>query len=144
MGLSIGVQRMVRSDLGTAGVMFTIDTESGFTDVILISASYGLGESVVKGRVDPDEFLVFKPLSALVIVRSSNAPSERNRRSWSMRLAEAAARRLSPRLSRSESGSASAMTMSFNWRGGDSRSKNIIRIERGILSPWISSGPRMD
>jgi pyruvate,water dikinase len=61
VGLSIGVQRMVRSDLATAGVMFTLDTESGFQDVILISASYGLGESVVKGRVDPDEILVFKP-----------------------------------------------------------------------------------
>lgn len=60
IALSIGVQRMVRSDLGSAGVMFTLDTESGFPDVILINGSYGLGESVVKGRVDPDEFLVFK------------------------------------------------------------------------------------
>ncbi|MFO0826124.1 MAG: phosphoenolpyruvate synthase [Gemmataceae bacterium] len=61
VALSVGVQRMVRSDLGAAGVMFTLDTESGFRDVILISSAYGLGESVVKGRVDPDEFLVFKP-----------------------------------------------------------------------------------
>jgi pyruvate, water dikinase len=61
VALSIGVQQMVRSDLGAAGVMFTIDTESGFRDVVLINSSYGLGESVVKGRVDPDEFLVFKP-----------------------------------------------------------------------------------
>ena len=61
VALSIGVQQMVRSDLGTAGVMFTLDTESGFPDVVLINSSYGLGESVVKGRVDPDEFLVFKP-----------------------------------------------------------------------------------
>lgn len=61
VGLSIGVQRMVRSDLACAGVMFTIDTESGFPDIILINGSYGLGESVVKGRIDPDEFLVFKP-----------------------------------------------------------------------------------
>ncbi|MBX9655692.1 phosphoenolpyruvate synthase [bacterium] len=60
VALSIGVQRMVRSDSGSAGVMFTLDTESGFPDVILINGSYGLGESVVKGRVDPDEFLVFK------------------------------------------------------------------------------------
>jgi len=60
VALSIGVQRMVRSDMGAAGVMFTLDTESGFPDVILINGSYGLGESVVKGRVDPDEFLVFK------------------------------------------------------------------------------------
>ena len=61
VALSIGVQRMVRSDLGAAGVLFTLDTESGFRDVVLINSSYGLGESVVKGRVDPDEFLVFKP-----------------------------------------------------------------------------------
>jgi pyruvate,water dikinase len=61
VGLSIGVQKMVRSDLGAAGVLFTLDTESGFPDVVLINAAYGLGESVVKGRVDPDEFLVFKP-----------------------------------------------------------------------------------
>jgi pyruvate,water dikinase len=61
VALSIGVQKMVRSDLGAAGVLFTLDTESGFPDVVLLNSSYGLGESVVKGRVDPDEFLVFKP-----------------------------------------------------------------------------------
>lgn len=62
VALSIGVQKMVRSDLGAAGVLFTLDTETGFPDVVLINSAYGLGESVVKGRVDPDEFLVFKPL----------------------------------------------------------------------------------
>lgn len=61
VALSIGVQKMVRSDVGVAGVLFTLDTETGFPDVALISSAYGLGESVVKGRVDPDEFLVFKP-----------------------------------------------------------------------------------
>ncbi|HMP03256.1 MAG TPA: phosphoenolpyruvate synthase, partial [Gemmatales bacterium] len=61
VALSIGVQKMVRSDSGAAGVLFTLDTESGFPDVVLINSSFGLGESVVKGRVDPDEFLVFKP-----------------------------------------------------------------------------------
>lgn len=61
VALSVGVQKMVRSDLGAAGVMFTLDTETGFPDVVLISASPGLGEMVVKGRVDPDEFLVHKP-----------------------------------------------------------------------------------
>ncbi|HVK10101.1 MAG TPA: phosphoenolpyruvate synthase [Gemmataceae bacterium] len=64
VALSVGVQRMVRSDIGSAGVLFTLDTETGFTEVVLISSSYGLGESVVKGRVDPDEFLVFKPTLA--------------------------------------------------------------------------------
>ena len=59
--LSIGVQRMVRSDLAAAGVMFSIDTETGFRDAVLINASYGLGENVVQGSVTPDEYYVFKP-----------------------------------------------------------------------------------
>ncbi len=61
VALSAGVQRMVRSDKGSAGVMFTIDTESGFQDVVFITSSYGLGETVVQGAVNPDEFYVFKP-----------------------------------------------------------------------------------
>lgn len=61
IALSIGVQRMVRSDIGASGVMFTLDTESGFRDVVLINASYGLGETVVQGSVTPDEYMVFKP-----------------------------------------------------------------------------------
>lgn len=62
VALSIGVQAMVRSDLGSAGVMFTIDTETGFDKVAVIDAAWGLGESVVQGAVDPDEYQVFKPL----------------------------------------------------------------------------------
>ncbi len=62
VALSAGVQRMVRSDLGSAGVMFTLDTESGFTDVVFITSSYGLGETVVQGAVNPDEFYVHKPM----------------------------------------------------------------------------------
>ena len=61
VALSAGVQLMVRSDLGASGVMFTLDTESGFRDVVLITASYGLGETVVQGAVNPDEFYVYKP-----------------------------------------------------------------------------------
>src|SRR5882724_1941445 len=61
VALSAGVQRMVRSDLAVAGVMFTIDTESGFKDVVFITSSYGLGETVVQGAVNPDEFYVHKP-----------------------------------------------------------------------------------
>ncbi|MDH4376069.1 MAG: phosphoenolpyruvate synthase [Ramlibacter sp.] len=64
VALSAGVQRMVRSDLGAAGVMFTIDTESGFEEVVFITASYGLGETVVQGAVNPDEFYVHKPMLA--------------------------------------------------------------------------------
>ena len=61
IALSIGVQRMVRSDLATSGIMFTLDTETGFRDVVLINASYGLGEPIVQGSVTPDEYCVFKP-----------------------------------------------------------------------------------
>ena len=60
-GLSICVQKMVRSDLGSSGVAFSIDTESGFKDVVVISGSYGLGELIVQGAISPDEFIVFKP-----------------------------------------------------------------------------------
>lgn len=60
IALSIGVQKMVRSDLAVSGVMFTLDTESGFPDVVMITAAYGLGENVVQGAVNPDEFLVYK------------------------------------------------------------------------------------
>ncbi|TSC95998.1 MAG: pyruvate, water dikinase [Parcubacteria group bacterium Athens1014_26] len=61
VALSVGVQKMVRSDLGSSGVIFTLDTESGFDKVIVINSIYGLGEMIVKGRVIPDEFIVFKP-----------------------------------------------------------------------------------
>ena len=64
VALSAGIQQMVRSDIGCAGVMFTIDTESGFKDVAFITSSYGLGETVVQGAVNPDEFYVHKPLLA--------------------------------------------------------------------------------
>ena len=64
VALSVGVQRMVRSDLASAGVMFSIDTDSGFPKTVLINAAWGLGEAVVQGEVDPDEYMIFKPLLA--------------------------------------------------------------------------------
>ena len=64
VALSVGVQKMVRSDLASAGVMFSIDTETGFSNAVLITGAYGLGESVVQGTVNPDEFYVFKPTLA--------------------------------------------------------------------------------
>ncbi len=64
VALSVGVQRMVRSDIGAAGVMFTLDTESGFRDAVFITSSWGLGETVVQGAVNPDEFYVYKPALA--------------------------------------------------------------------------------
>jgi pyruvate,water dikinase len=64
VALSIGIMKMVRADLGASGIMFTLDTETGFRDVVLISAAYGLGENVVQGALQPDEFMVFKPTFA--------------------------------------------------------------------------------
>ena len=64
IGLSIGVEKMVRADKASSGVMFSIDTESGFPDVVLINGAWGLGENIVQGAVNPDEFYVFKPLLA--------------------------------------------------------------------------------
>lgn len=64
VALSVGIQRMVRSDLATSGVMFSIDTETGFEDAVLVTAAYGLGETVVQGVVNPDEYVVFKPTLA--------------------------------------------------------------------------------
>ncbi|TSC82558.1 MAG: pyruvate, water dikinase [Parcubacteria group bacterium Gr01-1014_20] len=68
ISLSVGVQKMVRSDLGASGVMFTLDTESGFKDVVLINAVWGLGEMIVQGKVTPDEFLVWKKNPTLPII----------------------------------------------------------------------------
>ena len=74
VALSAGIQLMIRSDLGSSGVMFTLDTESGFEDVIFITSAYGLGESVVQGSVNPDEFYVYKP----ALEQNKNAILRRN------------------------------------------------------------------
>lgn len=66
IALSVGVQKMVRADLGSSGVMFTIDTESGFSNAVLINSIFGLGENIVQGKVTPDEFYVFKPTGAII------------------------------------------------------------------------------
>ena len=66
IALSVGIQKMVRSDLGSSGVMFTIDTESGFKNAILINSIFGLGENIVQGHVTPDEFYFFKPTKAII------------------------------------------------------------------------------
>ncbi len=69
IALSVGVQKMVRSDLASSGVMFTIDTESGFKNAVLINSIYGLGENIVQGKVSPDEFYYFKPTKAIISKR---------------------------------------------------------------------------
>jgi len=66
IALSVGVQKMIRSDLASSGVMFSIDTESGFEKAVIINSIYGLGENIVQGKVNPDEFYVFKPTLAII------------------------------------------------------------------------------
>lgn len=66
VALSVGVQKMIRADIGSSGVMFTIDTESGFKDAMLINSTYGLGENIVQGKVNPDEFYFFKPTGTII------------------------------------------------------------------------------
>ncbi len=66
VALSVGVQKMCRSDIGSSGIMFTIDTESGFKDVVLIHSIYGLGENIVQGKVNPDQFFFFKPTKKII------------------------------------------------------------------------------
>ena len=77
VALSVGIQHMVRSDLGASGVMFTLDTDSGFRDVVFLTSSYGLGETVVQGAVNPDEFYLYKP--ALRAGRSAVRAAEHGR-----------------------------------------------------------------
>ncbi len=88
--LSAGVQLMVRSDVGASGVLFTLDTESGFRDVVFVTGSYGLGEMVVQGAVNPDEFYVFKPTlqrrASRPCCAAASAPSSS---AWSIRTSPA-------------------------------------------------------
>jgi pyruvate,water dikinase len=91
VALSVGVQHMVRSDLGAAGVMFTLDTESGFDQVVFITSAYGLGETVVQGAVNPDEFYVYKP--NVIAGRPAILRKERGSKAQKMVFADAAAGR---------------------------------------------------
>lgn len=93
VALSAGVQLMVRSDLAAAGVMFTIDTESGFDQVVFITSAYGLGEMVVQGAVNPDEFYVHKPTLQKASLRLCAAPWVRRKSEWCMPKAKSTANR---------------------------------------------------
>ena len=79
VALSVGVMKMVRSDLASSGVMFTLDTESGFRDAVFVTGAYGLGENVVQGAVDPDEFYVHKPTYWRDTGRAAAAPGRQGR-----------------------------------------------------------------
>ena len=120
VALSAGVQQMVRSDIGASGVMFTMDTESGFDDAVFITSAYGLGEAVVQGAVNPDEFYVYKP--ALRAGRPADPQARRSaprRPRWSTPTTRRSGRpRSSSTPSRASGGcSASPTTRSRSWPG---------------------------
>ena len=117
VALSAGIQIMVRSDLGASGVLFTLDTESGFRDAVFITASYGLGETVVQGAVNPDEFYLYKPA-----LRSGHDPIlRRNRGTKAIEMVysnggRTAAWKRAMSTPRGACGSASAMSRPSSWR----------------------------
>ena len=120
VALSAGVQQMVRSDIGASGVMFTMDTESGFDDAVFITSSYGLGEAVVQGAVNPDEFYVYKPaLRDGPARRSSSGAWVPRRPRWSTPTTRTSGRRPSSSTPRRTSAgcSASPTTRSRGWPG---------------------------
>jgi phosphoenolpyruvate synthase/pyruvate phosphate dikinase len=133
---------MVRSDLGAAGVMFTIDTESGFRDAVLINASYGLGENVVQGSVNPDEYVVFKPTllaGARPIVQKSLGTKE-----WKLvyDIGGSKMTKNVPVAPADRAGSRSATTTSSPSRAGAASSRITIAPGSGTTARWTSSGPR--
>jgi hypothetical protein len=132
--LSIGIQRMVRSDLGAAGVMFTLDPESGFPDVVLIEAAYGLGEAVVAGRIDPDAFWVFKP----TIGRGRGAILKRTvgRKDWKLGLGP------DGRPQRTRARSPCGTPTSSSWRAPRSPSRRTTAGAAARPRRWTSSGRR--
>jgi Pyruvate phosphate dikinase, AMP/ATP-binding domain len=142
VALSVGVMKMVSSDRAASGVIFTLDTESGFRDVVFVTGAYGLGENVVQGAVDPDEFYVHKPTFRegyrAVLSRSLGRKQKRmiygrgkDAGTWSR-----------PR-KRSASASASATTMCSSSPDTRSQSRSIIHVPRARPPRWILNGPRM-
>ena len=114
--LSAGVQLMVRSDVGASGVLFTLDTESGFRDVVFVTSSYGLGEMVVQGAVNPDEFYVYKPTlragKPAILRRSLGAKQS----AWCIPTSRANACATRTRPPNCATGSRSPMRTCRNWR----------------------------
>ena len=138
VALSIGIQKMVRADGAGAGVMFTLDTETGFPGVVVINAAWGLGENVVQGTVKPDKYVIFKPLLQTPHLADHRKVARRQgRRSWSMvRRRRAHARNINTTRRERE-----AMVLptrkSCSSAVGPSPSRST------MAGPWTWSGPRM-
>ena len=136
VSLSVGIQKMVRSDLAGAGVMFSLDADTGFRDLVLISANFGVGETVVQGSVDPDEYRVFKPKLDR-FDRSSPRSAVRKTKSSSTPRAAPLRRSSCPHLPGNGPSSSFAMTRSSPWRAGRWPSR------RTMARRWTWSGRRM-
>ncbi len=136
IAISAGVQLMVRSDVGASGVMFTIDTESGFDDVVFITGAYGLGETVVQGAVNPDEFYVYKP--ALRAARPSILRRELGTKAVALRYAAGTRVGDSTVLTDVASGDRARFSLTTsrwrNWRAAPSRSSPT------TAARWTSNG----
>ncbi len=139
VALSVGVQTMVRSDLGSSGVMFTLDTDSGFRDVVFITAAYGLGETVVQGAVNPDEFYVYKP--SLRNGRTAIVRRSMGAKAIKMIYAEAGS---ADRVKTVEVAPAQRRQFSLNDADILTLAKQALAIEERITARrWTSSGARM-
>ena len=138
VGISVGIQRMVRSDLGASGVMFTLDTDSGFRDVVFITSSYGLGETVVQGAVNPDEFYVYKP----ALAAGRKAVLRRNLGAKAIKMVYA--ERGAAEARRDGRGAGRAAPAVFADRSGARGARAPGRHDRAstTAAPWTSSGPR--
>ena len=141
VALSVGVMPMVRSDKACSGVMFTLDTESGFRDVVTLTGAYGLGEFVVQGVVTPDEWTIFKP----TLKMGFNAIIGRQLGSKEVRLVYGDGTRTT-RSEATQSKIAPAIALPTERPGslpaGDASLKSTIRSSQDIRSPWTSNGPR--
>ena len=144
VALSIGVQRMVRSDLACAGVMFSIDTETGFRDAVLINAAYGLGENVVQGSVTPDEYIVFKPTlkTGYRPILQKVVGSKEFKLVYDAGGGKMVKNVPVPPADRSRLHS--PMTRCCSSHAGDASSKNITPPERASQLPWTWNGRRTD
>ena len=143
VALSIGVQKMVRSDLGASGVMFSIDTETGFRDAVLINAAYGLGENVVQGAVEPDEYYVFKPtLEAGLSPDPAKEGSARRSSSWSTTSGGRQMTRTCPCRRRTRAVRAHRRRHPDAGPLGAASSKTTTRASAAGRRRWTWSGPR--
>ena len=145
VALSVGVMKMVRSDLAASGVIFTLDTESGFRDVVFVTGSWGLGENIVQGKVDPDEFYVHKPTfrQGYRAVLSRALGGKQLRLVYARGHGDASTRNVRDAAGRARDASASPIPRCWSSRIMRSASRTITRSSPVSRRRWTSNGPRM-